>query len=69
MNAFAGLQGVEFTFVVFKVAVGKSLFCDQEEPEEVPEGFDSLCLEGKAAATFFILQGRESVFRLEEGGS
>ena len=43
-----GLQGVEFTFVLFKVAVGKTMFWDQgEEPEVVPEGFDSLCLEGE----------------------
>jgi len=39
---------VEFTFVLFKVAVGKTMFWDQgEEPEVVPEGFDSLCLEGE----------------------
>jgi len=49
-----GLQGVEFTFVLFKVAVGKTVFWDQEETGVVPEGFDSLCLEGEIPFQFVV---------------
>jgi len=42
----SGLVGGEYGFVLFKVAIGRSLYVDGVV-DRVPDGFDSVCVEGE----------------------